>query len=90
MRVFAPLAAAAVLVVVASTAAEAVTAGQAGLVRAKRLGYSGAQAACFSGVFERYASLNPRGGWTIAGNRRGRGPSNTYKAELHSRCGISR
>jgi hypothetical protein len=81
---------AAVLVVGASTSAQAVTAGQAGAASAKRLGYSGVQATCFSGVFERYASQNANGRWVIAGGKRRSGPGAAFRSDLQSQCGISR
>jgi hypothetical protein len=89
MRIHTLLAAAG-LVLGAASAANAATAAQAGANVAKRLGYSGQQAQCYSGVYARYASLNSSGKWTIVGGKRRSGPGAAFRSDLYAQCGIQR
>ena len=69
----------------AATPAAAKSAWQAGHRRAAKLGYSEAQAACFADVFERYASLNPRGNYVVQARRSRRSP---FAAEVWNNCRV--
>jgi hypothetical protein len=80
----------AAFIVLGSGGAQALTAAETAARMAKKRGYTPTQTACMVQTFERYASLNRRGKWTIAGGKRRSGPGNAYRADLQSNCGISR
>jgi hypothetical protein len=69
-------------------AAEARTPEQAAQNIARKRNYTPAQTVCFTEVYKRFASLNRRGNWIVAGDRR-RGTAE-YRRELWDNCRISR